>query len=83
MALQSMNNNKSPGIDNIPAELCKSGGGLLLNKIHSLIKRIWKEEKMPTDWKTNTIVPIYKNRGEKLQCKIIEGYLYYVQDIRY
>jgi hypothetical protein len=49
MAIQCMNNNKSPGINNIPAELCKKGGGLLLNKIHSLIKEIWREEKMPTD----------------------------------
>jgi len=68
-----MNNNKSPGIDNIPAELYKKGGGLLLNKILSLIKEIWREEKMPTDWTTNIIVPIYKNRGDKLQCKNYRG----------
>jgi len=73
MTIQSMNNNKSPGIDNIPAELYKKGGGLLLNKIHSLIKGIWREEKMPTDWTTNSIVPIYKNRGDKLQCKNYRG----------
>jgi sorting nexin-29 len=73
MAIQSMKNNKSPGIDNIPAELCKNVGGLLLNKICSLIKRIWKEEKMPTDWTTNIILPIYKNRGDKLQCKNYRG----------
>jgi hypothetical protein len=73
MAIQSMNNNKSPGIDNIPAELYKKGGGLLLNKIHSLIKGIWREEKVPTDWKMNIIVPIYKNRGDKLQCKNYRG----------
>jgi len=45
MAIQSMNNNKSPGIDNIPAELYKKVGRPLLNKIHSLIKGIWREEK--------------------------------------
>ena len=73
MAIQSMNNNKSPVIDNNPAELYRSGGGLLLNKIHSLIKRIWKEEKTPTDWRMNIIVPIYKNRGDKLQCKNYRG----------
>jgi hypothetical protein len=83
MAIKSMHNNKSPGTDNIPAELYKKGGGLLLNKIHSLIKGIWREEKMPIDWTTNIIVPIYKNRGDKLQCKTTEAYHYYVQDIRY
>jgi len=73
MAIQSMNNNKSPGIDNIPAELYKKGGGLLLNKIHSLIKEIWRKEKIPTDWTKNIIVPIYKNRGDKLKCKNYRG----------
>jgi len=73
MAVQSMNNNKSPGIDNIPAELYKKGGGVLLNKIHSFIKGIWREEKMPTDWKKNIIVPKYKNRGDKPQCNNYRG----------
>jgi len=69
MAIQSMNNNKSPGIDNIPGELYKKGGGLLLNKIHNLIKGIWMEEKMSMDWTKNIIVPIYKYRRDKMQCK--------------
>ena len=72
MAIQSMNN-KLPGIDNIPAELYKNGGGLLLNKMHSLINRIWKEEEMPTDWTMDIIVSTYKNRGDKLQCKNYRG----------
>jgi hypothetical protein len=49
MAIESMRNNKSRGIDNIPAELYKKGGGLLLHKIYSLIRGIWREEKLPTD----------------------------------
>ena len=66
MAVQSMNNNKSAGIDNIPTELYKKGG-LLLNKIHILSKGIWRGEKMATDWTKNIIVPVYKNRGYNLQ----------------
>jgi hypothetical protein len=54
-------------------ELYKKQGGLLLNKIHSLIKGIWREEKMPTDWKMNITVPIYINSGERLQCKYYRG----------
>jgi hypothetical protein len=69
MAIQSMRNNKSPGIDNILAELYKKEGGLLINKIHNMIKGIWREETVPTNCKTNIIVPIYKNKGDKLQCK--------------
>jgi len=69
MAVQSMNNNKSPDIHNIPLEIYKKRGGILLNKIHSFIKGIWKEEKMPTDWTKNIIVHIYKKRGNKLQCQ--------------
>jgi hypothetical protein len=68
-----MSNNKSPGIDNIPAELYKKGGQLLKNKVHRLIKGIWIEARVPTDWKTNIIVRIYKNKGDKLQCKIYRG----------
>jgi hypothetical protein len=55
IAIQFINNKKSPGIDNFLAELYKRGEGLLPNKIHSLINRIWKEEKMPTDWTKNII----------------------------
>ena len=69
MAIQSMNNNKSITIDNIPTELYKKGGGLLLNKIHSLIKGTWKEEKLPTDWTKNITVSTYKTSGDKLQSK--------------
>jgi len=34
MAIQSMNNNKSLGIYNIPAELYKNRGGPLINTSH-------------------------------------------------
>jgi hypothetical protein len=73
IAIQSMSNNKSRGIDNIPAEFYKKGGQLLMNEVHRLITGIRIEEKVPTDWQTNITVPIYKNKGDKLQCKNYRG----------
>jgi len=64
------------------AELYKRGEGLLLNKTHSLIKEIWKEEKIPTVWMISQYQ--YIKIGEtNCSGKTIEEYLYYVQDIRY
>jgi hypothetical protein len=83
MAIKYMHNNKPPGISNIPAKLYKKAGGLLLNKTHSLIKGIRREEKIPTDWAKNSIVPIYKNRGTNCNAKITEEYYYCAQDIRH
>ena len=76
-----MNNNKSPGIDNIQAELYKNGG-LLKNKVHGLIKGIWREEKVPTDWKINIVVPT-KTRVTNYSAKTIEECYCYAQDIKY
>jgi hypothetical protein len=73
IAKQSMSNNKSPGIDNTLAQFYKKGGQLLMNKVHRLIKGKCIKEKVPTDWKTNILVSIYKNKGDKLQHKNNRG----------
>jgi hypothetical protein len=35
---------KSPGSDQIPAELIQAGGEILRSKIHTLINSIWNKE---------------------------------------
>jgi hypothetical protein len=54
MVIKFMNNNKSRGVYNIAAELYEKRVGLLLNKLHSLIKGIWKEKRTSKVW-TKTI----------------------------
>jgi hypothetical protein len=45
---------KSPGSDQIPAELIQAGGEILRSKIHKLIK-IWNKEKVPDQWKESVL----------------------------
>jgi hypothetical protein len=62
---------KSPGTDQIPAELIKAGGETLHSEIHRLIFCIWNKEELPQQWKESIILSIYK-KGDKTKVIIIE-----------
>jgi hypothetical protein len=55
---------KSPGSDEIPAELIQAGGEMLLSVIHKLINSVWNKEEWPDQWKESIIVPVHK-KGDK------------------
>jgi hypothetical protein len=58
---------KSPGSDQIPAELIKAGGVILGSKIHKPINSIWNKEDLPDHWKESIIVPTHK-KGDETDC---------------
>jgi hypothetical protein len=47
IAIAKLTNNKSPGSDQIPAELIQAGGEILLYAIHKLINSVWNKEELP------------------------------------
>jgi len=55
---------KTPGIDQILAELIKAGGKTIRCEIHKLIISIWNKEELREEWKESIIVPSYK-KGDK------------------
>jgi hypothetical protein len=63
---------KSPGVDQIPAELIQEGGEALRWEIHKLIKLIWNKEELPHQWKESIVVPIHK-KGDKTDCRNYRG----------
>lgn len=67
-AVRSLKNNKSPGMDNIPAELLKQGGYLCTRALHQHITKVWADENIPQQWRDAKIVTIYKNKGDKTIC---------------
>jgi hypothetical protein len=57
-AIEELKSNKSPGIDQIPAELIKGGGRTICYEILKLLISIWNKEELPEEWKKLIIVPI-------------------------
>jgi hypothetical protein len=71
-AIEKLKRYKSPGTDQIPAELIQSGGNTLRSEIHKLINCIWNKEELPEQWKECIIVPIYK-KGDRTDCSNYQG----------
>jgi hypothetical protein len=55
MAIEKLKRYKSPGIDQIPAELIKAGCSKICK-----ISSIWNKDELPEQWKESIIVPVYK-----------------------
>jgi hypothetical protein len=72
LALLRIKTNRAPGEDTILAELIKCGGEGIVQAIHELIKLLWTTEKIPHEWNTGIICPIYK-KGDKLECNSYRG----------
>jgi hypothetical protein len=59
-AIAKLKKYKSPGSDQILAELIQVGGEILLSVIHKLINAVWNKEEFPYHWKESIIVPVHK-----------------------
>ena len=73
LAIEKLRSHKSPGIDQIPAELIKAGGKTIHSEICKLIISIWNKEELPEEWKESIFIPIYK-RAIKQFVVIIGAY---------
>lgn len=71
-SIQKLKNNIVPGRDKIAAELINDGRKAAIDAVHKLITVVWETEKMPNDWGTGIICPIYK-KGDKLDCSSYRG----------
>jgi exonuclease III len=75
---KSMKNGKSPGLDNIPAEVYKDG--FLSSLLHKFIVKIWDNGVIPDKWRVAKLVPIPKPGGDYRGISLLStGYKIYAK----
>ena len=66
-AINSLKDRKSPGCDNIHAEMIKASGDEGVEVYHKLCAAIWKSEQWPSDWKRAFFITLPK-KLDLLMC---------------
>jgi hypothetical protein len=82
IAIAKLKKYKSPGSDQIPAELIQAGGEMLLSAIHKLINSVWSKEELPDQWKEFCYYTNSQKSVRKLTVIIIVGYHCYQLDTK-
>jgi len=59
-----MKSGKAVSPDLIRVEVWKHLGEVRVNWLTELFNIIFRTTKMPSEWRTSTIIPLYKNKGD-------------------
>ena len=68
IAVASLKNGKSAGVDNIPAELVQAGGETMIDVLTEICNRIWRTGEWPTLWTQSLIIALPK-KGNLQLCQ--------------
>ena len=67
-ALKKMKNGKAPGPSGVVTEMLKASGEVGVEWLTEKCKSVIRERKIPEDWKKSVILPIFKGKGDPLEC---------------
>jgi len=67
-ALKKMKTHKSPGLSGLVAEMIQATGDIGTQWILEICNGIEKVGCIPDDWKSSVILPIYKGKGDPMEC---------------
>ena len=60
VAISRMKNGKATGMDGSPVDVWKCLGDEGIDMLCDLMKGIYEQEKIPTEWRDSVIISIYK-----------------------
>ena len=72
-ALKKMGRTKSVGTDQIPIKVWKCLGEVGVHWLTALFNTILHTGRMPEEWRSSVVIPIYKNKGDAQDCGNYRG----------
>eukprot|EP00794_Sanderia_malayensis_P006364 gene6364-7093_t len=72
-AMRKMKKGKAVGLDDIPIEAGRVLGDVGVETLLQIFTKIMELEKMPQEWRESILVPIFKNKGDILDCGNCRG----------
>ena len=72
-ALRKMKKGKAVGPDDIPIEAWRVVGEVGVETLLNIFTEIMETEKMPEEWRDSVLVPVFKNKGDILDCGNYRG----------
>jgi len=67
-ALKEIKRHKAPGLSGLVTEMIQATGEIGAQWILDLCNGIVKEGSIPEDWKSSVVLPIYKGKGNPMEC---------------
>jgi len=62
----------NPSLSGLVAEMIQATGDIQTQWILDLCNGIVKEGCIPEDWKSSVVLPIYKRKGDPMECGLTE-----------
>ena len=72
-AVRKMKSNKVRGVSEVSIDMVKAGGEEEIQWMWEVLREVWRLERIPDEWTRSVIVPIFKNKGDILDCKQYRG----------
>ena len=67
-ALKRTKSGKAAGPSGVVSEMMKASAGLSVQWMTALCNSILAEGRIPTDWQNSILVPLFKGKGDPLEC---------------
>ena len=75
IALKSIKCNKAHSTSGLSSDILKMGGGgkIVLEQLTKIFQHIMATEECPEQWKDSIAIPLYRGKGDLLQCGKYRG----------